>query len=105
MIERKEFMRDRDHTGREIVTFHETGKSYYVEYVEPRSMDKRGWGDIDPATKKVTGTYGAKYQGAIKAEESMIIEENGFNDIREGSGSPYSTINAMHEEWKRNNNW
>lgn len=104
-ITKKEFLTNRDETGREVVFFPETGKEYYVEYIQPRSMALKGWGDIDPATKKVTGSYGGRYTGAVKAEDSLITKENGFDDIREGSGSPYETIQKMHEEWKRNNNW
>jgi len=53
-ISAKEFLINRDETGKEIVTFPETGKSYFVEYIEPRGMDKTGWGDIDPATKSTS---------------------------------------------------
>lgn len=98
-------MVNRTETGREIVTFFETGKSYFIEWIEPRSMDKKGWGDIDPATKKVTGSYGNKYKGAIKEEESMITKENGFEEIIVGTGSPYGTIEAMHERWKVENGY
>lgn len=93
-------MVNRDETGREIVYYPETGKKYYIEYIKPRSMEKTGWGDIDPATKKVTGTYGKKYTGTIKEEESLITEENGFNEIVEGKGSPYSIIEKMHNKYK-----
>lgn len=98
----KNFLVDRDETGREIVVFPETGKKYYVEYIEPRGF-KTGWGDVNPATKKIEGSYGEKFTGAIKADESMITKENGFENIIEGEGSPYDTINSLHEEWKRKN--
>ena len=101
-ISRKEFLVNRDETGREVVYFPETGKEYFVEYIEPRGH-KTYWGDIDPATKKVTGSYGKKTTGAIKDVESMITKENGFDDIREGKGSPYATIEMMHDEWKKKN--
>lgn len=101
-ISRKEFLVNRDETGREVVYFPETGKEYFVEYIEPRGH-KTFWGDIDPATKKVTGSYGKKTTGAIKDIESMITKENGFDDIKEGMGSPYSTISEMHEKWKKEN--
>jgi hypothetical protein len=102
---RKEFMVDREHTGREIVTFFETGKSYCIEWIEPRSMKKKGWGDINPATGKVEGSYGNKYRGAIKEDESMITKENGFDEIVYGTGSPYTKIHAMHEIWKTENGY
>ena len=95
-----DFLTNRDETGREIVTFPETGKKYYVEYIEPRGF-KTGWGDVNPATKKVEGTYGEKFTGAIKADESIITKENGFKEIIEGQGSPYETIREMHDKWKK----
>ena len=103
-ISRKEFLVNRDETGREVVFFPETGKEYFVEYIQPRGH-KSDWGDIDPATKKVTGSYGKKSTGTIKETESMIIIENGFEDIREGMGSPYSTIEQMHNKWKEENGY
>lgn len=68
-------------------------------------MNNKGWGDIDPATKKVTGSYGMKYKGSIKEDESMITEENGFDKIIYGTGSPYATIEKMHDEWKIKNGY
>lgn len=103
-ITKKDFLTNRDETGREIVTFLETGKQYYVEYIKPRGH-KTTWGDVDPATKKLTGTYGAKHNGAITAEESLITKENGFDNISEGSGDAYWKIQKMHDEWKANNGY
>tara|TARA_R110000796_G_scaffold96044_1_gene201528 strand:+ start:1808 stop:2122 length:315 start_codon:yes stop_codon:yes gene_type:complete len=101
MIGRKEFLTNRDETGREMVIFPETGKQYFIEYIEPRVMKNVSWGDVDPATKKLTGSYGGKSNGAIKEEDSMITKENGFNDIKEGKGSPYWKIQQMHNEYKK----
>ena len=104
-ISKKEFLTNRDETGREVHTFIETGKQYFVEMIEPRGF-KSYWGDIDPATKKVTGTYGAKYTGGIKAEDSLITKENGFEEIVTGPGaSVYETIVKMHDKWKRENGY
>lgn len=103
-ISRKEFLVNRDETGREVVFFPETGKQYFVEYIEGRNQ-KTNWGDIDPATKKVTGSYGSKSRGAISADESMITEENGFTEIIEGNGSPYWKIEQMHNKWKKENGY
>ena len=103
---KKNFLVNRDETGREIVTYLETGKKYYIEYIEPRGWRGSDWGDVNPATKKVTGTYGEKFTGSIKAEDSLITKENGFENIVEGQGgSPYDTINKMHEEWKKQNGY
>jgi hypothetical protein len=101
---KKNFLVDRDSTGREVVTFIETGKKYFIEYIEPRNH-KISWGDINPATKQVEGSYGQKYKGSIKAEESLITKENGFEEIVEGTGSPYSTIEEMHNKWKKENGY
>jgi hypothetical protein len=96
---RKEFLVDRDNTGREIVFLPETKKKYYVEFIGGRA----NWGDLNPATGKIEGNYGQKYKGSIKAEESVITKENGFDNIVEGKGSPYETIIEMHEKWKKEN--
>lgn len=101
MINSREFLTNRDETGREIVFFPETGKRYFVEYIEPRVMNDVNWGDVDPATKKLTGSYGNKTRGAIKENDSMITKENGFDEIIEGKGSPYWKIQRMHNEYKK----
>lgn len=76
IIER--FLTDTDHTGRFTVTSNVTGITYYVE---PIGNPRTNWGDLDPATKKVTGSYGTKYKGSIREEESLITDENGFENI------------------------
>jgi hypothetical protein len=63
------------------------------------------WGDMDPVTGKITGSYGSKYTGSIREENSMIIADNGFENIVEGKGSPYHTINQMHDKWKLENGY
>ena len=103
-VVKQNFLVDRDSTGREVVTFIETGKKYFIEYIEPRNH-KISWGDINPATKQVEGSYGQKYKGSIKAEETLITKENGFEEIVEGTGSPYSTIEEMHNKWKKENGY
>ena len=100
-ISNKEFLVERDKTGREIVFFPETGKKYFVEYIGGRS----NWGDINPATGKVEGSYGGKYPGSIEEEESLITKENGFDEIHEGKGSPYYKIQVLHNIWKRKNGY
>lgn len=97
-------MLNRDDTGREIVYYPETGKRYFVEWIEPRSY-KTYWGDIDPATKKVQGSYGSKSRGGIKEDESLITKENGFEEIIVGKGSPYAQIDYMHDKWKAENGY
>lgn len=102
---KKNFLVNRDETGREIHFFPETGKKYYVEYIAPRGRaEQTNWGDVDPATKKVTGSYGEKNTGAVKESESVITKENGFDNIIEGGGASVNwQINEMHEAWKKEN--
>jgi hypothetical protein len=98
-------MVNRDETGREIVFYPETGKKYYVEYLVPKNY-RTDWGSYNPSTGNIENKKGAgKYNGAVLKEESMITEENGFKDIKEGSGSPYSTIDEMHRKWKAENGY
>ena len=99
-INKQEFLLDRDDTGREIITYPETGKTYYVEYFGDGRM--ADWGSYNPGTGNIENKKGAgKYAGSITEEESMITTENGFEDIRTGKGSPYWTIQKMHDEYKK----
>lgn len=103
-IGRQEFLVNRDETGREVVFYPETGKEYFIEYIEPRGGIRTDWGSYNPSTGNIENKKGAgKYNGGIVSEDSMITESNGFEDIREGKGSPYSTIEQMHNEWKSKN--
>ena len=98
-------MVNRSETGREIVTFLETGKSYCIEWIQPKGY-RTYWGSYNPSTGKVENKKGAgKYTGGILKEDSMITKENGFDEIVEGTGSPYGTIEAMHEKWKKENGY
>lgn len=74
----KNFLTNRDATGRYIIYSNRTGRSYYVEPIGSR---KSNWGDLNPATGKVEGSYGKKYRGAIDESESLITPENGFDNI------------------------
>ena len=96
---KKRFLFNRDETGRFIVKSIKTGKSYFVEVID--GDERTNWGDVDPATKKMTGSYGDKYKGSIRKEESMITKENGFDKIHTlGVGeSPLDYINRMDDEY------
>ena len=98
------FLVNRDETGRELYFFPETGKKYFVEYIQPRGF-KTTWGDVNPATKKVEGSYGDKFTGSVSSEESVITVENGFEDIVEGIGSVASKIEELHNKWKKENGY
>ena len=75
----KNFLVNSDDTGRFIITSLKTGKKYYVEPIDDGS--KTEWGDLNPSTKKLEGDYGSKYKGSVKEYESLITEENGFENI------------------------
>lgn len=96
---KKRFLFNRDKTGRFIVKSIKTGKSYFVEVID--GDERTNWGDVDPATKKMTGSYGDKYKGSIRKEESMITKENGFDKIHTlGVGeSPLDYINRIDDEY------
>lgn len=98
-ILKKNFLFNRDETGRFIVKSAKTGKVYFVE---PIDGDERTlWGDYNPATKKFEGSYGNKYKGSICPEESMITKENGFEKIHtlKAGESPLDYINRIDDEY------
>lgn len=68
-------------TGRYMITDKKTGRRFVVEPIHGKSERPQSWGDVDPATKKLTGQYGKKRIGSISEEESIITEENGFKNI------------------------
>jgi hypothetical protein len=97
----KNFLFNRDETGRFIVRSSKTGKTYFVEPID--GDERTVWGDYNPATKTFeTGNYG-KYKGSVRPSESMITEENGFEKIHSlGPGeSPLDYINRIDEEYYR----
>jgi hypothetical protein len=96
---KNKFLMNRDETGRFIVKSLKTGKSYYVETLDEGG--RNDWGDVDPVTKKLTGSYGDKYKGSIRPEQSMITKKNGFEKIHNlGPGeSPLDFINRIDEEY------
>lgn len=97
---KERFLTNTDETGRFIVKSLVTGRSYYVEPIgSKRAAD---WGDINPATKQVEGSYGKKYAGCISKEESLITPENGFEKIEllEEGVSPMSVIERRDKEYE-----
>lgn len=101
---RTNFLVNRDETGREIITYVQTGKQYFVEYIGDGRM--ADWGSYNPSTGDIENKKGAgKFSGSIKSEDSVITLENGFTDIKEGKGSPYHTIHLMHEKYKKENGY
>ena len=51
---------------------------FKVEVLKPRVRSKT-WGDVDPATGTVTGSYGEEI--GIEEKDSEITEENGYTNI------------------------
>lgn len=97
----KNFLFNRDETGRFIVKSERTGKTYFVEPID--GDERTVWGDYNPATKTFeTGNYG-KYKGSVRPSESMITEENGFEKIHSlGPGeSPLDYIERIDDEYYR----
>lgn len=93
------FLQGTDCTGRFIVSSKITGITYYVEPIDNGKPDKL-WGDLDPATKKLTGDYGNVRRGAVKESESLITEENGFVNIDVFKGSPLAEIDRRDKEYE-----
>jgi len=80
-----------DKTGRFVVSSKTTGITYFVEPIDNGKPNKL-WGDVDPATNKLTGDYGNKTIGAVKEKDSLITKENGFKNILTFKGSPLGEI-------------
>jgi hypothetical protein len=105
-MDKSRFLKDSDNTGRFIVKSKVTGKKYFVEVIgNTRSAD---WGDLDPATKKMTGSYGERYEGCVPEKDSLITEDNGFEKIATLSPgvSPFDEIerrDKVYEAEMRNN--
>lgn len=94
------FTQNTDETGRMIVTSLKTGKKYFIEAIG--SGYNEVWGDVDPATKKMTGSYGDKYTGSVRPEQSLITEENGFKNITtlKIGESPFDEIEKRDKEYE-----
>ncbi|GAA0730950.1 hypothetical protein GCM10009430_42610 [Aquimarina litoralis] len=93
------FLCKTEDTGRFIVQSKITGITYFIEPIDHGKPDKL-WGDLDPATKKLTGDYGNTRRGAIKKEDSLISKENGFRNISTFKGSPLGEIDRRDREYE-----
>jgi hypothetical protein len=109
MISSKEFLTNRDETGRLIVKMLDgTNKQYFVEFIEPKGGIRTDWGSYNPSTGNIENKKGAgKYNGGIPAEDSLITVENGFteensNTIYEGGSFEWNVM-QMHNKWKKEN--
>jgi hypothetical protein len=99
-MDTKRFLRDSDNTGRFIVKSKATGKKYFVEVIG--NTHAADWGDLDPATKKMTGSYGERYEGCVLEKDSLITEENGFDKITmlDPGVSPFDEIERRDKEYE-----
>jgi len=75
------------------------GRTFFVEPIDNNLGKQKLWGDLDPATKKVTGSYGTKQRGAVHEDDSVITVDNGFKNIKllPGGVSPIGYIEDMIE--------
>lgn len=90
------FLTNTDETGRFIVKSSVTGITYYVEPLYTGKTPK--WGDVNPATKQIEGDYGSKKTGAVLERESLLKEENGFENVGYFKGSPFGEIDRRDKE-------
>ncbi len=95
---KKRFFEKTEESGRHIVTSLRTGKQYAIE---PIGSTRTAFGDINPVTKKVEGSYGDKYKGSIDESESLITEANGFINITttDIGVSPYGIIDELDAKY------
>lgn len=95
----KRFLTNTDDTGRFVVTSQVTGRTYYVEAIGDPYVR---WGDVNPSTKQVEGSYGDKFKGSIDESESLITPENGFDQITYTGigGSPLAEIETRDKQYE-----
>jgi len=95
---RKKFFEKTEDTGRHMIVSFRTGKTYAVE---PMGDPHIKWGDLNPATGKVEGKYGAKHRGSIDEKDSLITEDNGFKNIKifKPGQSPYAYIDELDAQY------
>ena len=97
---RKQFLENRDDSGRFIVESFRTGKIYFIEPIGP---DKAAdWGSYNPSTGNIENKKGFdKHRGAIDENDSLITKENGFSEIiYSGFGaSPFTIIEKLDAKY------
>lgn len=97
---RQKFLTNTDETGRFIIYSSRTGKTYAVEPIVGAHTPE--WGSIDPATGKLMHKKGdGKYKGGIRADESLITEENGFKNIQtlDVGTSPFHAVDVLDSKY------
>lgn len=111
MITNKQFLTNRDETGRLIVKMLDgTNQQYFVEFIEPKGGIRTDWGSYNPSTGNIENKKGAgKYNGGVSADESLITIKNGFS--KESSTTIYDggsfdwNVTQIHEKWKKENGY
>lgn len=98
----KRFLTATDKTGRFVVSSKITGITYFVEPIDSGKPNVL-WGDVDPATQKLTGNYGNKSIGAVKEKDSLITKNNGFINISTFKGSPLGEIDRRDKMYESKN--
>ncbi len=79
------------------------GRTFCVEPIDSTMGKQVLWGDLNPATKTLEGSYGNKNVGSVHPSESIITEDNGFTniDLLPAGVSPISYIEEMVKKGKR----
>jgi len=93
------FLKNRDDTGRFIVSSVRTGKRYYVEAIGDPHIE---WGSINPGTNDLMVKKGwKKNKGSVEENESLITAENGFTKIHnlEPGISPHAYIDMLDAKY------
>jgi hypothetical protein len=89
-------------TGRFYVIDQETGRKFVIESID-ETAKPADWGDYNPATHKIEGSYGSKHIGSIKEKYSIITKENGFETWTYFNGSYENGIKKLLELEKNEN--
>jgi len=96
---REKFLTNTDESGRFVVHSPRTGRSYYIEPIGDSHIK---WGSVDPSSKGLMVKKGwKKHTGSISEKESLITEENGFENIRtfEPGLSPLKAIEFIDDQY------
>lgn len=88
-----------NNTGRYYIVDFKTGRKFCIEPL--LDGEHTNWGDLNPSTKKIEGSYGEKYIGAIDRKDTIITENNGFKNIIELK--PGESPDSYIQELLRNN--
>lgn len=77
---KKKFLVNTDETGRFLVKSPRTGITYFIEPI--LGGVRKRWGNVLLGADSIDSGYGDKYTGAVPKNQSLITEENGFENIQ-----------------------